>query len=419
VVGGGAVICWGDNYAGRATVPAGLTGVTQVSAGAVHTCAVGSGGAVTCWGNNDYGQTTVQTTATRVLPTASFGATPGSVSATQSFTLAMTNAQVPGYPATTTFTYAFDCGAGTYGVPSATATASCPTSVAGALTVRGKVIDQDGDVAEYQASVSVALGAQAIVFASTPPSPAYVGMTYAPSAGAGGSGNVVSFGSATPGTCTVSLAIATFIAPGLCTITADQAGDATYAAAPQQTQSFSITLRPQKIVVTSVLPASAIVSATFILSATGGGSFQPVVFASQTPATCTTTGTDGTTLTAVAAGACTVQATQAGNATYAAATPVSVGLLVTAPVALTPAQRIAALRAAVVASGIKSAVSSGLTDKLDAALAALAKGQTGVGCSNLAAFVSQVQAQRGKAIVAATADAWLAEAAAIRAALGC
>ena len=35
------------------------------------------------------------------------------------------------------------------------ASTSCATSVAGTRAVRGKVIDQDGDFAEYQASVSV------------------------------------------------------------------------------------------------------------------------------------------------------------------------------------------------------------------------------------------------------------------------
>jgi hypothetical protein len=173
-------------------------------------------------------------------------------------------------------------------------------------------------------------------------------------------------------------------------------------------------LAPQTITITSALPASAVVGSTFTLSATGGASGNPVVFATQTSSTCTTTGTDGTTLTLVAAGTCTVQATQAGNATYDAATPVTVSVAVT-----TPAAALSALRADVAASGIKLSVRKGLTDKLDAALAALARGSTAAACNQLAAFESQVQSQRGKAIPPSTADAWLAESTAIRRALGC
>lgn len=173
-------------------------------------------------------------------------------------------------------------------------------------------------------------------------------------------------------------------------------------------------LTAQTITVTSVLPATAVVGTVFTLSATGGGSGNPVVFATQTSATCTTTGTNGTTLTLVAAGACTVQATQAGSATYAAATPVTVNLTVASA-----SSALSALRTAVAGSGIKATVRTGLTDKLDAAIAALANGQTNTACKQLGAFESQVLSQRGKAIPVSTADAWLAESSAIRRALGC
>jgi hypothetical protein len=74
---------------------------------------------------------------------------------TEPIPLALTNAQVPGYPSATAFTYAFDCGSGSYGVTGSSATASCPTSIAGSRTVRGKVVDQDGDKTEYSATVTV------------------------------------------------------------------------------------------------------------------------------------------------------------------------------------------------------------------------------------------------------------------------
>jgi hypothetical protein len=184
------------------------------------------------------------------------------------------------------------------------------------------------------------------------------------------------------------------------------------------THVLTVTVTPlltaQSITVTSVLPATAVVGTVFTLSASGGGSGNPVVFGTQSSATCTTTGTNGTTLTLVAVGTCTVQATQAGSATYAAATPVTMSISVASA-----SSALNALRVAVASSGIKTSVRTGLTDKLDAAIAALANGQTNTACRQLVAFESQVKSQRGKAISISTADAWRAESAAIRGALGC
>ena len=54
------------------------------------------------------------------------------------------------------------------------------------------------------------------------------------------SGLAVSFASATPAVCTVSGNTVTLVSAGTCTITADQAGDAIYAPAPQAIQSFTV-----------------------------------------------------------------------------------------------------------------------------------------------------------------------------------
>jgi hypothetical protein len=162
VSSGGAVLCWGAKGDLQSTVPASAqSGMAQVSAGGNHTCALSTAGAVSCWGANGDSQSTVPSTTTRVLPTATFGAPTAPVVVGQSFTLTLTDAQVPGHPEATAFTYAFDCGTGTYAGTSTTASRSCATPVAGALTVRGKVIDQSGDIAAYTASVTVLSAAQA------------------------------------------------------------------------------------------------------------------------------------------------------------------------------------------------------------------------------------------------------------------
>jgi alpha-tubulin suppressor-like RCC1 family protein len=68
LLAGGAVWCWGENASGQlgngsmgANVPTptavpGLTGVTALTAGGAHTCAVLTGGTVECWGEGGNGE---------------------------------------------------------------------------------------------------------------------------------------------------------------------------------------------------------------------------------------------------------------------------------------------------------------------------------------------------------------------------
>jgi YD repeat-containing protein len=79
---------------------------------------------------------------------------------------------------------------------------------------------------------------QTIIFG--PASLISVGLSRALSATGGGSGNPVSFLSLTTSVCTVAGTTVTGAAVGTCTIAANQAGNATYTAAPTATQSFSV-----------------------------------------------------------------------------------------------------------------------------------------------------------------------------------
>ena len=56
---GSAVVAWGDNFYGQATVPGDLSGVMAVAAGSLHSLALKSDGTVVAWGNNYFGQATV------------------------------------------------------------------------------------------------------------------------------------------------------------------------------------------------------------------------------------------------------------------------------------------------------------------------------------------------------------------------
>ncbi len=134
----------------------------------------------------------------------------------------------------------------------------------------------------------------------------------------------VSFVSTTTPVCTVSGTTATLVAVGTCTIQAIQAGNAAYTAATPVSQSFQVTPRSQTITF-GALSNLALGSAPFTLTASASSGL-PVSFASTTTPVCTVS---GSTATLVAVGTCTIQATQAGNSTYAAAAPVSQSFQVT------------------------------------------------------------------------------------------
>ena len=142
------------------------------------------------------------------------------------------------------------------------------------------------------------------------------------------SGLAVSFASETTSVCTVGEAmssfLATFIAAGTCTIQASQAGNGTWAAAEPLSRSFTVdgpSLQPQTI--TFNTPASQTVGTPLTLSATASSGL-PVSFVSQTTSVCTVSSSASTFITTFATtGMCTIQASQGGNGTWAAATPVS------------------------------------------------------------------------------------------------
>jgi hypothetical protein len=138
------------------------------------------------------------------------------------------------------------------------------------------------------------------------------------------SGLTVSFASTTPAVCTVSGTTVTLVATGTCTIRATQTGNANYAAATPVTQSFQVTQASQTITF-GALSNRAYGSAPFTVSATASSGLA-VAFASTTTPVCTVS---GATVTLVAVGTCTIQATQPGNANYAAATPVNQSFQVT------------------------------------------------------------------------------------------
>ncbi len=133
------------------------------------------------------------------------------------------------------------------------------------------------------------------------------------------SGLAVTYTSLTGGICSVTGNTFTTSAIGNCTIAANQAGNANFTAAVQITQTFAITVGTQTISFGGLtnVPLS-LVPITITPTATSG---LPVTVTSTTPAICTSSGVNGTTITLVAIGTCTLQGTQAGNMLYGAAPP--------------------------------------------------------------------------------------------------
>jgi RHS repeat-associated protein len=165
--------------------------------------------------------------------------------------------------------------------------------------------------------------------------------TFTLSAIAGASTSPVTYASTTPLVCTVMGNTASVITAGICTITADQAGDSNYHPATQATVNVTINKATQTItnfISTQPSPINQAVSTTFSVTAQGGASANPVIFSSSTPSVCSVSGTNNTTTSATitiqAAGTCTLSATQLGNDNYLAATSATLTLTITTPAQL-------------------------------------------------------------------------------------
>jgi hypothetical protein len=133
------------------------------------------------------------------------------------------------------------------------------------------------------------------------------------SATGGASGNPVTFRSETPSTCTVNVETVHIVAGGICTVTASQAGNANYQAATDVSQSFSIGKANQTI--TFAAPTGKTFGdADFAPGATASSGLA-VGYSSSTPGVCTIDSQTNN-VHIVAAGTCTVTASQAGNHNY-------------------------------------------------------------------------------------------------------
>ncbi len=142
------------------------------------------------------------------------------------------------------------------------------------------------------------------------------------------SGLVVTFSSLTPTVCGVSGTTVSLAAVGICTVAANQAGNAAFTPAPQVTRSFNVTAVGLTQTITFAAIAPQQTGATLTLAPTASSNL-PVTISSMTPAICTVS-----TLTVSVgnvAGTCTLQAAQPGDTAYQPAVSVTQSFSVNAP----------------------------------------------------------------------------------------
>jgi hypothetical protein len=167
-----------------------------------------------------------------------------------------------------------------------------------------------------------AANSQTITF---PAIPAQIVGTQLPLYAWASSSLAVTFTSQTSNTCTVSGTTLTMVATGNCSVTAAQSGNGAYSAAAPVAQTFAIVPQlAQSIIFPPVATVEVAIGNSYspVVEATSG---LPVTLTSQTTSICTIS---GEAINLIAAGTCTVTATQPGNAFYQAAPAVTVSFTV-------------------------------------------------------------------------------------------
>src|SRR6266566_10025022 len=118
----------------------------------------------------------------------------------------------------------------------------------------------------------------------------------------------------------------TFVPPTIGTwtvVVCKTANSGKCSAGNQQTTATFAVVKADQTITFAALASKTFGDSPFTVSATGGGSPNPVTFTVGATDNCTSGGTNGATTTITGAGSCTVTANQAGNTNYNAATPVS------------------------------------------------------------------------------------------------
>ena len=261
---------------------------------------------------------------------------------TQSFTIGAGPASTS--PQTISFTTAAPGAASTGGsyTPAASASSGLPVTYAVAPTSAGVCVlsggvvsfvgtgtcrvlaDQAGNASYDPASQTSQsfgvspppLALQTIGFTSPAPSAAVYGGTPYVVAATASSGLPVAFSTpaSSNGICAVSGSTVSLVGGGTCTISANQAGNGSYAPAPQAQQSFTVARAAQTITITSTPPPVDKHSPPYAIAATAtSGLAVSFSVAVESSTVCTVSGAS---VTFLKKGDCVVNANQSGSSQY-------------------------------------------------------------------------------------------------------
>jgi hypothetical protein len=181
--------------------------------------------------------------------------------------------------------------------------------------------NQEGDsyweaAPQVEQSFQVSKALQQLSFQTLQPSNIMLGEGPFPVVAISSSGLPVKLSSATPSTCSFETAEVHVIAAGACTIDANQSGSAYFEEAPQIEDSFTIAKRAQIVRFLSNAPASATAGGTPYLATAEASSGLPVSISTGGAGVCEA---NGRTIYFLGAGTCVLDASQEGNAEFAAA----------------------------------------------------------------------------------------------------
>ncbi len=154
-----------------------------------------------------------------------------------------------------------------------------------------------------------------IALGTSAPSGPALSSTYTPAATSTSSDTVVLV-STTTGVCTVSSGVVTFLHPGTCTLTFDDAGNANYSVANTLTVDITVPKLANTITVTSTAPSGPVVGTTYTPVATATSGLAVAVSTSTSDICSVTAGV----VTFNHVGTCVVTFDEPGNATYDVAT---------------------------------------------------------------------------------------------------
>lgn len=327
----GTVLCWGYGANGQLAAPSGLV-ATEVSAGGAHSCALRTDGTVVCWGNGGSGQTT---------PPA--GLVASHISAGYAFTCAvrtdatvvcwgknLTSELTPVPPGLTSVVglnagYRQACalrtdetvvcwGGDDFG--EADPPAGLQAVQVSGLFEHNCALQSGGTVACWGLNSNGQLGVPGGLVASQ--------------VSAGGNhscavrinGTVACWGDNSSGQATPPAGLTNVAQVGTgyshsCALKTDGTVVCWGYNGDGETDVPGglnlITTQPQAIAFTSTPPSPAFVGGSYVVTATGGGSGNPVTFGSLTSTTCSVTGSS---VAFLAAGACTIAADQLGNTNF-------------------------------------------------------------------------------------------------------